>query len=712
MALPLLLAAFALSAAPPPRDPLADGLRSLAEKWPRADEAAVFRAVNERLQEAGNRESRAWAKLTTRAEWKAYREARIEALRRSLGTYPEPPRDLQIRVRSTLKGDGVSVDSLTFTSRPGVRVTANLYRSATPADKPMPGFVLVHSHHNPKTEGELQDMGVMWARAGCVVLVMDQLGHGERRQHPFRAKGDYPEAFRISRQDYFLRHNVGLQLQTIGDSLMGWMVWDIRRGVDLLLARKDVDAKKIVLLGAVAGGGDPVAVAGAIDTRIAVVGPFNFGGPQPESRYPLPDDETRFRYTGSGSWESTRNLARSAKDGFLPWVIVGAIAPRRHLYGHEFSWDKERDPVWKRLNAIYAWHRTPTHLASATGTGVLSGRPPAASHCNNIGPVQRKGIHAALERWLGLPIPEEGRRQRWTAAQLAVLADGERPEPVHRVLERLADERRPAPSLDRLRAGWTRILGDIRPARPTSVVEVRHAPPGADVAAIRVELTGEVPVKALILRPDKGTTSRSVVAVAQGGPTLFLTHRAGAISALLHEGTTVVLVELGGLSHQPPGKGRGRGSSATSLASSQLMLGEPSIGVRLRELRTLLMYLRTRDDIDPARVSLWGDSFATVNADATVVGRPLELEQPAQAEPLGGILALVAGLIDDRLASIEARGGLASYRSILAGPFVHVPADVIVPGVLTAGDLPDIVRVLPMRVTVRDAVDGVNRRVR
>jgi hypothetical protein len=25
-------------------------------------------------------------------------------------------------------------------------------------------------------QGELQDMGVMWARAGCLVLVMDQLG--------------------------------------------------------------------------------------------------------------------------------------------------------------------------------------------------------------------------------------------------------------------------------------------------------------------------------------------------------------------------------------------------------------------------------------------------------------------------------------------------------------------------------------------------------
>ena len=709
----LLLAALVLSAAPPPRDPLSDGLRSLAESWPRADESAVFRMVNDRLREAGHRESREWAKITTRREWEAYRDARITALRRSLGTYPEPPRDLEIRVRTTLEGKGVLVDCLTFTSRPGVRVTANLYRPAKASETPMPGFILVHSHHNPKTEGELQDMGVMWARAGCVVLVLDQLGHGERRQHPFRAKEDFPEPFRAGRQDYYFRHTIDLQLQTIGDSLMGWMVWDIQRGVDLLLARKDVDAKKLVLLGAVAGGGDPAAVAGALDPRIAVVGPFNFGGPQPESRYPLPEDaETKFNYTGGGSWEPTRNLRGSAKDGFLPWVIVGAIAPRRHLYGHEFSWDRERDPVWKRLQAIHALYRTPTHLASATGTGLLSGRPPAASHCNNIGPVHRKGIHEALDRWLALPTPDERDRQRWTSAQLAALDAKDRLEPIHRVADRLAGERAPQPTKATIREGWTRILGDISPARPDSVVEVLHRTPGADVVAIRVQLTGKVPVTALILRPGKGTMRRkTVVAIAQGGPRLFLTHRAWEISEILQQGTTVVLVELGGLSHQAPG-GRGRGSAASSLASSQLMLGEPSLGVRVRELRTMLAYLRERDDIDPGQISLWGDSFARVNAPDAIVGRPLDLTQPAQAEPLGGILALVTGLFDDRLEAIVARGGLVSYRSLLASPFVHVPADVIVPGALTAGDLPDIARVLGLRAVVRDVVDGVDRRVR
>src|SRR5207248_2794459 len=197
-----------------------------------------------------------------------------------------------------------------------------------------------------KTEGELQDMGMTWARQGCAVLVMDQLGHGERRQHPFKDAASYPGMFRVGRQDYYFRYNVGLQLYLTGDSLCGWMAWDLSRGVDLLLARPGVDKERIALLGSVAGGGDPAAVTAALDPRIKAVVPFNFGGPQPETTYPLPADaEKAFNYAGGGSWESTRNLRLSARDGFLPWVIVASVAPRGLVYGHEFAWDRERDPV-------------------------------------------------------------------------------------------------------------------------------------------------------------------------------------------------------------------------------------------------------------------------------------------------------------------------------------------------------------------------------
>src|SRR5436189_2792509 len=129
------------------------------------------------------------------------------------------------------------------------------------------------------------------------------------------------------------------------------------RSIYLLLAPPPADPKRVTHLGSEAGGGDPAAVAAALDPRITLAAPFNFGGPQPETRYPLPEDvETSFNYAGGGSWESTRNLYRSAAEGFLPWAIAGSVAPRRLIHAHEFSWDRERDPVWKRYQKIWGFY--------------------------------------------------------------------------------------------------------------------------------------------------------------------------------------------------------------------------------------------------------------------------------------------------------------------------------------------------------------------
>src|SRR5205823_11039144 len=132
-------------------------------------------------------------------------------------------------------------------SRPDLWVTANLYCPAkgqplTPSTSPQRGeggklhlgILIIHSHHNPKTQGELQDMGMTWARAGCYVLIPDQLGHGERRQHPFSAASDYSGPFAVDRQDYYFRYDTSLQLYLLGESLMGWMVHDLMTGVDVL----------------------------------------------------------------------------------------------------------------------------------------------------------------------------------------------------------------------------------------------------------------------------------------------------------------------------------------------------------------------------------------------------------------------------------------------------------------------------------------------
>src|SRR5262249_39612592 len=158
-----------------------------------------------------------------------------------------------------------------------------------------------------------------------------------------------------------------------------------------------IDKDRIILLGAVAGGGDPAGVTAALDARVKAVVPFNFGGPQPD--YAIPADAERdFYYFGVAGWGTTRGLGQGARDGFAHWVIVGSVAPRGLIYGHEFAWDGGRDPVWPRLRTIFSWYDAEDHLAVATGRGTLRGTPPESSHCNNIGPLHRSQIYPILAR--------------------------------------------------------------------------------------------------------------------------------------------------------------------------------------------------------------------------------------------------------------------------------------------------------------------------
>lgn len=685
--------------------------------------------VRQRRQALNRADGEAWRTLRTREEWERWKAPRIAALRRSLGQFPDPPKDLKVQATKVLEGEGFRVECLVFESRPGLLVTANLYRPAQRLPM-MPGILICHSHHNPKVQGELQDMGMSWARQGCLVLIMDQLGHGERRQHPFRTAADDSHPFAVGRQDYYFRYNVGIQLHVIGDSLIGWMVWDLMRGVDLLLAQPGMDPQRIMLLGSVAGGGDPAAVAAAIDERIQVAVPFNFGGPQPETTYPLPADaEQSFDYIGGGSWESTRNLRLSARDGFLPWVIVGAIAPRRLVYAHEFSWDQQKDPVWRRLQAIYSWYAASENLASVHGWGRVTLPATQASHCNNIGLPHRQQMYPAFERWWGIRLDREY-QNRWADARLLCLegvaqAQSLKLTPVCRLADELAGERMLAfrnrlagqsrqSQRAALRGKWSELLGDVEPGT-FSASRLAPVTEGL-VRVMRVvhETQRGILVPTMVLLPaDSAIPRPCVVGVAQAGKEEFLQRRSVEIAQLLNRGLAVCLPDLRGTGETGFERDRGRRSESTAISSSELMLGNTLLGLRIKDLRSVIRWLRTLPEIDAGRIAVWGESWAGTNGPGRRVDVPQGIgDEPAVAEPLGPMAALLAALLDEEIVAMVARGGLVGYRSLLGSPFVHIPHDVVIPGALTAGDLADVAGALaPRAVLVQRCVDGANRPV-
>ena len=181
-----------------------------------------------------------------------------DGLTRSFGRMPERPCPLQPDLLGTLIRDGYAIERLTFQSRPGVRVTANLYRPH-PVRERYPGVVSVHGHWPwARMDPHVQPRCIGLAKLGYVVLCLDAFGAGERAIAP--AAGSYHGAL------------VGASLWPVGTPLLGLQVYDNRRAVDYLISRPEVDPARLAITGA-SGGGNQTLYAGATDERLGVVVP-------------------------------------------------------------------------------------------------------------------------------------------------------------------------------------------------------------------------------------------------------------------------------------------------------------------------------------------------------------------------------------------------------------------------------------------------------
>lgn len=178
-------------------------------------------------------------------------------LRSALGLEPLPPRTpLNAAVLGRVERDGYSVERLTFESRPGFVVTANVYVPARPpgAAERLPAVLCPAGHwQHAKAQPQVQARCIGLAKLGFIALVYDPFGQGERN-----VPGN-------GHREYFAS-------VLAGRNNMSYMVWDTVRALDYLLTRADVDPRRIGCTGA-SGGGLNTFYAAAIDERIAAACP-------------------------------------------------------------------------------------------------------------------------------------------------------------------------------------------------------------------------------------------------------------------------------------------------------------------------------------------------------------------------------------------------------------------------------------------------------
>lgn len=157
------------------------------------------------------------------------------------GDWPAPC-PLNVRILAQEKLPGLTRTHLTYDAEPGEPVNAWLLTPDAATAQPAPGICLWHQHNGAWSLGaaepaglrgmEMHHTGLALAREGYVVLCPDALGFGEREKG-YKQKGGNLERF------LFLKYVVA------GKCLAWKHILDMKRAVDFLVSRKEVQAERL-----------------------------------------------------------------------------------------------------------------------------------------------------------------------------------------------------------------------------------------------------------------------------------------------------------------------------------------------------------------------------------------------------------------------------------------------------------------------------------
>ena len=197
-------------------------------------------------------------------DWDVYKVNLRNEIIKKTGAIVNQKLPLNIRETGSLKMKGYTIKNIAFQTRPGIYATANLY--IPDGNGKFPGVIVMMGHSmEGRFYDKYQSVGITLALNGYVSLCVDPWGSGERTTTDgvFEDHGD--------------ENNVGSQLMNVGETLMGMLLTDNMRGIDLLCSLRYVDARNIGATGA-SGGGNQTMWLTAMDERIKAAVPVVSAG--------------------------------------------------------------------------------------------------------------------------------------------------------------------------------------------------------------------------------------------------------------------------------------------------------------------------------------------------------------------------------------------------------------------------------------------------
>ena len=190
-------------------------------------------------------------------DWESYRKQLRTSMWKLFGVKYDRSLPLDLQEINSFAHDGVTLRNVIYQTRPGVYTTATIY--LPPGKGTFPWVINMHGHWlQGRLAARVQSRGFALAKKGYVVISPDTFGLGERcTEHPV-----------------FEHHGrvFGTNMFNLGETLMGCILIDNMRGVDVLASLPEVDADRLGATGA-SGGGNQTMYLAAMDERIKAAVP-------------------------------------------------------------------------------------------------------------------------------------------------------------------------------------------------------------------------------------------------------------------------------------------------------------------------------------------------------------------------------------------------------------------------------------------------------
>jgi dienelactone hydrolase len=210
-------------------------------------------------------------RATSRSEARRWQERLRPKLTELVGGFPHKRGDLASQTLEIKEYPSYRREKFVFESRPGLYVLGYLL---TPTDSAAPhrtviclpghgrgvdDIVGIDDKGSDRTDqdGYQHDFAIQCVEHGVAAVAIEQMAFGCRRDARAKKRGLSTSSCRPSAGAALL----------LGETMVGWRVWDVMRTIDWIETRDELDAQRIGCMG-ISGGGTITTFGAALEPRI------------------------------------------------------------------------------------------------------------------------------------------------------------------------------------------------------------------------------------------------------------------------------------------------------------------------------------------------------------------------------------------------------------------------------------------------------------